>query len=81
LGKIDGTLIIHTGAKTRTGLEGVATLYRSKEEVETDYVDFRAASSLWERKSGDMRPKVFEFPSLISINPVEEKNEAAKKNN
>lgn len=81
LGKIDGTLILHTGSGNRTGIEGVSTLYRSKAEVETDYADFRAASSLWERKSGDMRPKVFEFPSFISMNQQEVKNETAKKSN
>lgn len=62
-----GTLILHTGAKTRTGIEGLSTLYRSKEQMEQDYQDYRLAAALWERKNGNMKPKVFEFPTLLNF--------------
>lgn len=64
--KIVGTLIIHTGAATRTGIYGLTTLYRSKIEMERDYLDYRHAVALWERKNADAKPKVFEFP--INLN-------------
>lgn len=67
LGEVSGTLILHTGSKTRTGIEGLATLYRSKEETGKDYEDYRLAAALWERKNADMKPKVFEFPSLLTL--------------
>lgn len=67
LGEIKGTLILHTGAKTKTGIEGLATLYRSKEEMGQDYQDYRLAAALWERKNADMKPRVFEFPSYLTL--------------
>ena len=67
LGEITGTLILHTGAKTKSAIEGLATLYRSKEEMEKDYQDYRLASALWERKNADRKPKVFEFPTLLTL--------------
>lgn len=67
LGEIVGTLILHTGSKVKTGIEGLATLYRNKEQMEQDYQDFRLASALWERKNAHAKPDVFEFPSLLSL--------------
>lgn len=67
LGEINGTLILHTGSSMKTGIEGLATLYRSKEEMGKDYQDYRLAAALWERKNADMKPKVFEFPSLLTL--------------
>jgi len=67
LGEVMGTLILHTGAKTKTGIEGLATLYRNKEQMAQDYEDYRLASALWERKNADAKPKVFEFPAMLTI--------------
>lgn len=66
LGEITGGLIIHTGAKTRTAIEGLATLYRTREQLEEDCKDYRLASALWERKNANAKPKVFEFPTLLT---------------
>ena len=66
-GEIKGTIILHTGSKVKTGIDGLSTLYRSKEQMEEDYQDFRLAASLWERKNKNTSPKIFEFPSLLSL--------------
>lgn len=65
--KVAGALILHTAAKTRTGIEGLSTLYVSGEQIEQDYQDYRHASAIWERKNADRQPKVFEFPALLTI--------------
>lgn len=62
-----GGLIVHTGASTRSGIYGLATLLRTNEELDQDYTDYRHASNLWLRKNKDLRPQTFEFPSLIKI--------------
>lgn len=67
MGPYAGTIILHTGAKTKRGIEGMATVLRKPEEVEEDYKDYRLAAQLWERKNKDSKPTVFEFPSLIKL--------------
>ena len=62
-----GGLIVHTGAKTKKGIEGLATLLRTNEELDQDYIDYRNASNLWLRKHKDDTPTVFEFPALIKL--------------
>lgn len=66
-GEIMGTLILHTGASTKKGIEGLATLYRSKEQLEEDFKDYRLAAALWERKNADAKPELFNFPSLLTL--------------
>lgn len=66
-GEFMGALVIHTGAKTKTAIEGLSTLYRSPEELETDYSDYRAVSQVWERKNANARPKSFEFPAVLKL--------------
>lgn len=65
-GEINGGLIIHTGAKTKKAIEGLATLYRTKEQMEEDYQSYRLAAALWERKNADAKPQTFEFPTLLT---------------
>lgn len=67
MGDVVGTLIIHTGAKTKSAIEGLATLYRNKDQMEQDYQDYRLAAALWERKNADRKPKVFEFPAILTM--------------
>ena len=70
--RIAGALVTHTGAKTRTGIRGLQTMVRSREELlGRDYQDYRHASSLWERKHKDDQPETFTFPSLIKQNFIE----------
>jgi hypothetical protein len=71
-----GTLGIHTGAKTKTGIPGLGCYHRTKTEWKQDFQDFRAVSALWERKHKDDRPETFEIPTLITIGGIA--NEAAQ---
>lgn len=66
-GEIQGTLVLHTGASTKKGIEGLATHYRTKEEMEQDYEDYRLAARLWERRNSEAKPTIFSFPALITL--------------
>lgn len=63
---VDGTIILHTNAKKKSGIEGLATLLRSREQMEVDYEDYRHAARLWERKNANLKPKVFEMPTMLT---------------
>ena len=65
--EIVGTLIVHTNAKTKTGIEGLATLYRNKEEMKQDFEFYKDVSKVWDRKLSREKPKYFKFPSLIKM--------------
>ena len=63
-----GGLVTHTSAKTKAGIEGLATLFRSREElIDKDFPDYLHASKLWMRKHADDKPETFEFPSMITL--------------
>jgi len=66
LGEFKGTLITHTQAKTKQGIEGLTVYHRKRPQVEQDYSDYLKIADIWQRKFGDLRPKCFEFPSLIT---------------
>ena len=66
IGEFKGTLLTHTNAKTKSGIEGLAVYLRSRPEVESDYSDFEKVAAIWQRKFSSMKPKCFEFPSLIT---------------
>lgn len=66
--KIAGALVTHTNATVRTGIRGLKTLYRPREQLlDQDYAAYRHAASLWERKHKNDIPKTFTFPSMISL--------------
>lgn len=65
--EIVGTLILHTGSKNKSGIEGLSTHYRNQEQMAQDYQDYRHAAALWERKHAKDKPDVFEFPSLLTL--------------
>jgi len=60
--KVKGGLIVHTGAKTKSGL---AT--KLIDNLDYHYETYRVIANLWERKFGTKNPKVFEFPSMIKL--------------
>lgn len=65
--EITGTLICHTNAKTKLGIEGLATLYRNKQEMKEDLQYFYDVAKVWQKKMSKERPKYFQFPSLIKL--------------
>lgn len=65
--KVVGGLIGHTSATTKTGIEGFATVYLNKEQLEEEYLDYRKVAGIWEKLFADTKPKIRELPSLITI--------------
>lgn len=65
--QVAGGLVTHTGASLKTGIAGLRTMVRSREELLKDYEDYRHAAKLWERTHKDARPETFEFPSVITL--------------
>lgn len=65
--EITGTLICHTNARTKKGIEGLATLHRNKEEMKSDLEYFYDVSKVWQKKLSHSKPKYFKFPSLIKL--------------
>ncbi len=65
---VQGALVTHTSAKTKTGIAGLTTLFRDRLTlIEKDYKDYRHASALWERDHKEDKPEQYEFPSLITL--------------
>ena len=64
---IQGGIVIHTGAKTKSGIAGLATYVKSIGELKADYVKYRAVSKVYELNFADATPKIFSFPSLIKL--------------
>lgn len=73
--KVAGALVTHSNANVRSGIPGLKTLFRSREQlIGQDYPAYRHAASLWERKHKDDLPKTFTFPSLIKLKNQKENN-------
>ena len=76
MGPIEGTLILHTASKNRSGIYGFGVHLRNNKEMKEDYEDYRHVSKLWERKNKNIKPQLFEFPSYLKLGGL---NEAATK--
>jgi len=61
-----GTMILHTSAQTRSGIEGFACIIRNKEQMEQDYKSYRLTAALWEDENQDYHPKVFSLPTMVT---------------
>jgi hypothetical protein len=67
LGRYAGTIILHTSSKNKSGIEGLSTLIRSGTDIDVDYKAYRLSAELWEWKNKDPEPRVFQFPSVITL--------------
>lgn len=65
--KIAGGIVIHTGSKTKKGIEGLSTYIRTIDELKEDFNNYRAVANVWERLFSGSQPKIFSFPSLIKL--------------
>lgn len=65
--KVIGALVLHTSGKTKKGIEGLSSYLRTSEDLEKDYEVYRHVSKVWEYKNSTSKPKVFDFPSIISL--------------
>lgn len=64
---IQGTLGLHTGGKTKSGIEGFSVYPHLAEEVTQDFQDFRHASNLWLRNNKTAKPRNFTFPAMLTL--------------
>ena len=62
---IEGALIIHTSASTRTGIEGLTTIYVPREEMVELNKDYLDIAKVWNRQCQSQKPKIFQLPALI----------------
>lgn len=65
--EIVGSMILHPNSNTKTGIQGLSTYVREREEIEKDYEDYRSASIIWQRKNKDKQPDVYEFPAKLKL--------------
>ena len=65
LQEIVGGLILHTNAKTRGGIVGFSASLRTPEQMDEDFLDYRAVSTMWLRKNKTATPRDFEFPQIV----------------
>ncbi len=65
--KVVGGMVIHTGAKTKNGIGGLATYVKGMDELKEDYENYRAVATVWERLFSNKKPKIFSFPALIKL--------------
>lgn len=62
-----GGLIIHTNSKVKNGIEGLTTVLRTPEEMNEDYNSYLDIYKVWKHSNPDPRPKVFSFPSMLTL--------------
>lgn len=65
--QIAGGMIIHTNAKTKTGIEGLSTTVRTLDEMKHDYEGFRHIAAIWDRQNPNPIPQMIEFPTLLTL--------------
>ena len=65
--KITGSIILHTEAKTRSGIVGLSATLRTREQIEDDFISFRKVAAVWEDYNKTASPKIFDFPSMIKF--------------
>jgi hypothetical protein len=62
-----GTLGLHTGAKTKTGIPGFSAYPRTRTEWLEDFQAYREIAAVWERKNKHKQPENLEFPSFVTL--------------
>jgi hypothetical protein len=73
-----GAMILHTNAQIRTGIDGVKTYIRTREQILSDTKDFDSAHALWLRENAEFKPKVLELPTSLSLIPLQINNNGGK---
>ena len=65
--KIEGAIILYSNANKRKGIEGFKTDQYNKEQLEYHFKGFLDQFNIWIKKA-NKSPKVFDLPSLLSMN-------------
>ena len=64
--KITGAIILHTSAKNKKGIPQFNAIYLNRQDIETYYQQYREVAKVWESQFGNLKPKVFAFPKMIT---------------
>lgn len=64
-GKTEGGLILHTGAKSKSGISGLSVPLRTAEELDHDFIIYQKIADIWKERNPGYGPDIFSFPSLI----------------
>ena len=64
--KVKGALCLHTSAQTRKGIEGLAVIKKTREELKPHFEIYQHLSAVWNARNPNIAPKAFEFPTLIT---------------
>lgn len=72
LAKPIGTLILHTQSKNKSAIEGFGVHVRMGDDLREDYRKYRLISDLWMADHNNDTPKVFEFPTLLTMDATDE---------
>jgi len=63
-----GVLIVHTAAQTRSGIEGLKTIYLNRKQISEAYDDYKNISAVWEKQFANLKPTLRTLPSLLTLN-------------
>ena len=62
-----GAIILHTGSKIKSGIEGLSTILMLRDDIEKQFKNYRLISQVWESNFGNLKPKVLQIPNLITL--------------
>jgi len=65
--EIQGAIIGHTSAKTRSGIEGFSATVIPKDEIEDYYRRYRNIAAVWESEFSSMKPKIRQIPGYVAL--------------
>ena len=65
--KIDGAFLVHSNARTKSGIEGLQTKFLSMEEVYQYYEQFKAIHKVYLIHNPIPKPTVLEFPEHLTL--------------
>lgn len=68
--QIDGALLIHTNAQTKSGIEGLSVKVISRPEMEEYFDQFLKLFEVWKIKPSPAHPKIFTMPNQLTYKPV-----------
>jgi len=65
--EFEGGMIIHTNADTKNGIMGLNTKMIDPHEMDEYYQDYLDIYKVWKRNNPTAHPKIFTFPSLLTL--------------
>ena len=65
--EIAGGLVIYTNADIRTGIEKLKVVYRTREELEKDFIAFLNVYAVWKHANATQKPKIRTIPASLKL--------------